>query len=235
MTRKQLRICYRIITILSLCAGCYFSLKETTSVKALLSYYTLQSNLICLAAFAIYVILELRGNEYRNRFYYFSKGGITMAIIITMLVYHAALVSADFEMDALQKSIADRLLADAFVHTISPLFVIGDYLLLDEKGKMKYYYPALWLIVPLLYVVYVYSYGTLGGRFFNIGGSERFAYFFLDYTQIGAKAVAVWILGIAALIFAMSEGLVLLDRNLPKRLALQRATLHSVKSSRRPW
>lgn len=212
MTRRTIEISYKIVVIFSLCIGILLNLSNTTSKKALMSYYTLQSNLLCLIAFVIIVLLKLRKKSYKNDIYFLIKGAITIAILITALVYHVALAPNNFAMDSLHNSIANKVWADAFVHTISPILVVIDYFLFDEKGKMKYYYPIIWLIVPLNYVVYVYTYSNMGGRFYSIGGSKKFAYFFLDYTQIGCKGVATWLLFIALVIFVISEVFVVIDR-----------------------
>ena len=205
MTRRTIEISYKIVVIFSLCLGIFLNLINTSSRKALMSYYTLQSNLICLIAFVIIVVLKIRKKNDNNEIYFLVKGAVTIAIVITAVVYHVALAP---------NSIANKVLADTFVHTISPILVVIDYFLFDEKGNMKYYYPVIWLIIPLNYVVYVYTYSNFGGRFYSIGGSKKFAYFFLDYTKIGCKGVATWLLFIALAILAISEVFVLIDRKL---------------------
>lgn len=214
MTRRTIEISYKIVVIFSLCLGIFLNLINTSSRKALMSYYTLQSNLICLIAFVIIVVLKIRKKNDNNEIYFLVKGAVTIAIVITAVVYHVALAPNNFVMDSLQNSIANKVLADTFVHTISPILVVIDYFLFDEKGNMKYYYPIIWLIIPLNYVVYVYTYSNFGGRFYSIGGSKKFAYFFLDYTKIGCKGVVTWILFIALAILAISEVFVLIDRKL---------------------
>lgn len=222
MTRRTIEISYKIVVIFSLCLGIFLNLIDTSSRKALMSYYTLQSNLICLIAFVIIVVLKIRKKNDNNEIYFLVKGAVTIAIVITAVVYHVALAPNNFVMDSLQNSIANKVLADTFVHTISPILVVIDYFLFDEKGNMKYYYPIIWLIIPLNYVVYVYTYSNLGGRFYSIGGSKKFAYFFLDYTKIGCKGVATWLLFIALAILAISEVFVLIDRKLKgKKLSLK--------------
>ena len=59
MTRRISSICYKMFVCLSLMLGIFFNLNQTTSRKALLSYYTLQSNIICLIAFLIFLVFEI--------------------------------------------------------------------------------------------------------------------------------------------------------------------------------
>ena len=177
-----------------------------------MSYYTLQSNVICLIAFIIVLTLGLLDRQYKTDIYYLIKGGLVIAIAITAIIYHIALAPGGFQMDALQNSISNKVLANFLVHTVSPLLVLLDYVLFDEKGHFKFFYPILWLIQPLNYVVYVYTYSNLGGSFYNIGGSRQFAYFFLDYNELGYMGVLKWLVIIILGILIVSEILVILDK-----------------------
>ena len=217
MTRKIISICYKMFTIFSLIAGIFLNLSNTYSIRALMSYYTLQSNVICLIAFIIVLTLELLDRQYKTDIYYLIKGGLVITIAITAIIYHIALAPGGFQMDALQNSISNKMLANFLVHTVSPLLVLVDYILFDEKGHFKFFYPILWLIQPLNYVVYVYTYSNLGGSFYNIGGSRQFAYFFLDYNELGYMGVLKWLLIIILGILIISEILVILDKFLKDR------------------
>ncbi len=216
MTRKIISICYKVFTIFSLISGIFLNLSNTSSVRALMSYYTLQSNVICLIAFMIILILELLNKQYQTDIYYLIKGGLVITIAITAIIYHIALAPGGFQMDALQNSINNKQLANFLVHTVSPILVLLDYVLFDEKGHFKLFYPIFWLIQPLNYVVYVYTYSNLGGSFYNIGGSRRFAYFFLDYKKLGYLEVLKWLIVIILGILIISELLVVLDKILKK-------------------
>ena len=124
-------------------------------------------------------------------------------------------------MDPLRESIVGKQFANFLVHTFSPLLVIVDYFLFDEKGNFKYFYPFIWLILPLNYIVYVYTYSSMGGKFYSIGGSRQFAYFFLDYEKIGYMGVLKWIIIIAAFILIIGLVFVVLDKFLA-RIKLRR-------------
>ena len=138
-------------------------------------------------------------------------------ILITFSCYHIALSPHGFNMESLQQDLVYRKIANFFVHTFSPIMVILDYFLFDTKGNFKLYYPFLWLVFPLNYVLYVYVYAAQGGTFHGIGGSEHFAYFFLDYTKVGVSGVLKWITGISFLILLVSYGFVIIDRMLEKK------------------
>ncbi len=215
MTRRTVSICYKILVILTLSIGIFLNIIKTTSIPAMLSYYTMQSNIISLVGFGCFLYLEIRQEE-KNDMYYLIKGAVMIAIFITAVVYTFALAPTTFEMDSVQKSFSQKWVSSLFVHFFSPLMVIGDYFFFDEKGKFKSYYPVFWLIIPLNYVLYVYMYHFCGGKFFGVGGSKHFAYFFLDYEKIGYLGVAKWILLMGAFIVLVSYLLIFVDSKLGK-------------------
>lgn len=212
MTRKKISLCYKIITVFSLIIGITLNLwnRDTYAVISMLSYYTLQSNIICLVAFVFFVIKELIGKD-ANDIYYLVKGAIVIAIVITAVVYRLALAPNGFEMGSLKQSVNNRAVANFFVHTLSPILVLFDYIFFDEKGNFKKYYPIIWLFIPLQYVFYVYTYSWRGGTFYGIGGSRKYAYPFLDYELIGYKGVLICIGLFAVAILVVSYVLVLFD------------------------
>ena len=211
MTKSKSSVCYRILVVLSLLAGILINVIKTKSVSAILSYFTLQSNILCFAFFASIVFMELRKKNYKSEVYYLVKGGITIAILITGLTYLFALSPTGFCMDFQQKTLANKTISNLLVHVVSPILVTLDYFLFDEKGHFKRYYPIIWLCIPFDYLLYVYTYSSSGGTFFNIGGSKKFAYFFLDYEKIGYLGVAKWIVLITLCILFISYLLVWFD------------------------
>ena len=92
MTRRISSICYKMFVCLSLMLGIFFNLNQTTSRKALLSYYTLQSNIICLIAFLIFLVFEIIKKQYKNDMYYLLKGALVVAIAITAIIFLARFI-----------------------------------------------------------------------------------------------------------------------------------------------
>ena len=214
--RRKVSIIYKILVILSLAAGILINVIKTSSVSAILSYYTLQSNIICFVGFCGVLIMELRKNN-KSDVYYLIKGAITIAILITGLTYVLALAPVGFEMDFKQKELTNTALSNLLVHLISPSLVTLDYFLFDQKGNFKWFYPVIWLFIPYDYLLYVYTYSSSGGTFYSIGGSKKFAYFFLDYEKIGFSGVAIWITGITVCILFISYLLVYIDKKMRDR------------------
>ena len=214
MTKSKSSVCYRILVVLSLLAGILINVIKTKSVSAILSYFTLQSNILCFVVFASIVFMELRKKNYKSEAYYLVKGGITIAILITGLTYLLALAPTGFCMDFQQKTLANKTISNLLVHVVSPTLVTLDYFMFDEKGHFKRYHPIIWLCIPFYYLLYVYTYSSSGGTFYNIGGSKKFAYFFLDYEKIGYFGVAKWIVLISLCILLVSYLLVWFDEKM---------------------
>ena len=213
MKERKISTFYKLLVALSLLAGILLNVMNTTSVTAILSYYTLQSNIICFAMFVGIIVAIFLKKDYRsNNIYYLLKGAVIIAILVTAIIYQIALLPNDFNMEVIDINNTAKYWANEFVHKISPVLVLMDYILFDNKGNFKYYYPIVWLFIPLNYVIYVYTYSTQGGRFYGVGGSKQFAYIFLDYNQIGYISVMKSIVIIAILILLMSYFLVFLDR-----------------------
>lgn len=148
--------------------------------------------------------------------YYFLKGTITIAILVTAIVYVVALLPNDLPMYTVSSREAERwgkIMGNLLVHVISPLLVTVDYYFLDEKGNFKFFYPTTWLFFPVLYVCFVYS-GK--GKFYRIGGSKKFGYFFLDYEKIGIEGVIIWLTMIAIGIMVLGYTLLFIDRKFAK-------------------
>lgn len=212
MVEKKISLFYKLLVLFSLLTGIVLNLVNTSSIIAILSYYTLQSNIVCFFTFFGTLILIFLKKDYRNgKIYYVIKGGVVIAIFITAIIYQIALMPYGFQMDY---NFGNRYLANMLVHEISPTLVILDYFIFDCKGKFKWFYPFFWLFIPFFYVIYVYTYPLCGGRFFAIGGSRDFAYVFLDYNQIGYIGVAKFLIAMTIFILAISYLLVLIDKKL---------------------
>lgn len=217
MNKRKVSFIYRVLVIVSLFSGITLNLLHTISIVSLLSYYTLQINVMCLVAFITFCIADILKKEYRKSdLYYVLKGTLVIAMLIMAITYQIALVPNQFQMDSLQSSINNKYIANLLVHKVSPILVILDYFIFDEKGRFRVYYPIIWLFFPLNYVVYVYVYRASGGRFYNIGGSKDFAYFFLDYKQMGYIQVLEWIIMISIGILILGILLFCIDKGLAR-------------------
>lgn len=213
MNKRTVSIIYRLLVITSLLTGIILNFINTVSIRFLISYYTMQSNIICLIAFIFFWIKDLRKyNCKKSNLYYVMKGMVTIAILVTAIIYLTILLPNELPMYIISsKGMTGKKLGNILVHVISPSLVLLDYVLIDEKGRFKFFYPFIWLFIPSGYVCFVYS-GL--GRFYRIGGSKKFGYFFLDYEKMGVQRVIAWVAGIAIGIVIVGYIFIWLDRKL---------------------
>ena len=114
--------------------------------------------------------------------------------MVTFIVYICALLPNNMQMYTITTvGKNSKRIGNLLVHIISPLLVVLDYFL------------------------YVYTYRIQGGRFYAIGGSKEFGYFFLDYRKMGIKGVVFCIIGIAIGIIVLGYVWVFIDKLLKQK------------------
>ena len=167
----------------------------------LFSYFTIQSNVMCLIMLSIGLKKDAPA---------LFRGLAMVCITLTFLVYHFMLRPADFTLANLGNL---KNISNLFAHYLVPACVWIDYILFSAKGRMKLYYPAVWLMYPLLYLAYILLiYKPLGFTFIVEGEVCNVPYFFLDTSVLGASGVALWCVIIASGFLVLSYLYLLLDR-----------------------
>ena len=71
MKERTVSIIFKLLVIISLLAGILLNVVHTTSISAILSYYTLQSNIVCLVMFLGIIIAIILKNDYRTSNIYY--------------------------------------------------------------------------------------------------------------------------------------------------------------------
>ena len=167
----------------------------------LFSYFTIQSNVMCLIMLAWKLKKEPPA---------LFRGLAVVCISLTFLVYNFMLRPADFTIANMGNL---KNISNLFAHYMVPAFVWIDYLLYTPKGGMKWYYPLIWLCYPLLYLAYIMLvYKPIGGTFIVEGEVCKVPYFFLDTEILGIGGVTLWCLAIAAVILLLSYLFLLFDK-----------------------
>ncbi|MDR0324630.1 MAG: Pr6Pr family membrane protein [Oscillospiraceae bacterium] len=198
----------------------------TVSFRAFM-YYTIQSNVLAIALFAILsirTVKSLREGTHGSAGWHTRFGMVCAAdILVTLIVFWALLAPT---VDAAYLWTFENIA----VHTVTPLLCLLDYILFSEAGRLQYrdvYYVC---IFPLGYVAfttvaglagYVYGFeGILSSAFSSTIELVpiRFPYFFLDFDRLGAMALA-YIGGILAFFLLLSHGIYWIDRKRRKGTA----------------
>ncbi|MFC7703116.1 Pr6Pr family membrane protein [Plastorhodobacter daqingensis] len=157
----------------------------------LLGFYTVLANL----ALAILMLRAAFGAPVSAR----QAGGVTLSMLVVSTVYHFALRSL-WDPEGLQ------WLADLILHSLTPAFALGWWMLFAPKDGLGLRDLGAWLVWPLAYAIYMFLRALLTG----------FApYPFLDPAALG------WTVTLPAALLAgtfvgMGLGLIGLSRILPQ-------------------
>lgn len=191
---KVVVIIFRVLLLL----GCLLGLYQNSGLSSgalnlqMFNFYTILSNAVCLLFFIFMLIKTIsNGISPAPRF----KGAITMMITVTFLIYHFVLLPQSFTMTSDYDSFS---MADILVHYYTPIMVILDWILFDEKDRYKWYDPFIWLIIPYSYFIYVIIRAEVGGVLTAIG--SRYPYYFIDIDAIGVTNV-LWNVIILSCVF----------------------------------
>jgi hypothetical protein len=188
IANQKLTIAFRAIIVLAAAIGVW-NLIAIGNPLELLSFYTIQSNLVVLVFFAWLIWRTWRARPKPPTAPNPTiKGAVTVCIALTFLVYHFVLAPTMFAM-------ADNSFgsspANLLVHYIVPLMTIADWLLFDPKGRLGKLDPLKWLAIPLAY----FAFSLIRAQFatFAYNGSH-YPYFFIDFDQYGIAQVSFNIL-----------------------------------------
>ncbi|MER5309953.1 Pr6Pr family membrane protein [Streptomyces sp. NPDC002773] len=195
------------------------------NVLVVLSFFTIWSNiLVALVAGWSAVRAWTRRPPLPARW----TGGVLLCITVVGLVFHLVLdneasrFNQAAEIGALTgaKAVANQLL-----HTVTPIGVALDFLLLTRPGALRWRHAAQWLAAPGLYLTFALTRGAL----LSPGTPTRYTYPFLDVTAHGYAAVLTTTAVLGAAFYALGLAIVGLDRIRPaprppeNRISPQRA------------
>lgn len=215
---RPLALFFRVVALVLITAG----IVRITGIFgpepgwASFTFYTVQSNILCLIWMALLVLITVRdlgttGPRGHSTPSARWSAAIMMAITITMLVYLIVLVPATFVQDS---GYVPFSLTDNLIHIITPCLLILDWLLFVPKGRVRGFDPLLWAVIPLLYLVFAFTYGGLGGEF---SPGQRYPYPFLDVDAHGVFGVVLRVLALAVALIGVGYLYFGLDRLLSRR------------------
>ena len=184
MLRNKTIIFYsRVLLFIAAFLGVYLEITKHGGFGMLL-YYTVLSNLL-VTLFTAYLLLKMRGddNSWQNPGILRLKGGITMSIMITCVIYHFMLapIATDFYR-----------LENFLCHYIVPLWFLADTLLFDKNRQYKWFDPIVWTVLPLLYMGFAILNGLVLKMNIPNAKDNPFPYFFLNANKYGWGFVFRW-------------------------------------------
>ncbi len=175
---------YRIIFIISVSSGIIASLYQQGHFSLTpFAFFTVQSNFLCLLVilYCIYdTIIKMKDSGIRGENYAIPviKGGATVAISVTFLVFHFILLP-------FMNDVGDYLQSynNISLHYINPLLFIGDWLLFDKKGVFNIKDPFKWLLIPMAYFIFAMIRAEIGDILPL--AESRYPYPFIDIDKHG--------------------------------------------------
>ena len=161
---------YRILLLVLAFLGVFLEISKHG--WGMLMYYTVLSNLLVLIFTGYMVYLMARKDEtWKSPVFLRIKGGVTMSIMITCVVYHVMLapIATDFYR-----------LENFLCHYIVPLAFLTDTLVFDKTRQYRWFDPISWSGLPLVYM----AFALFNGFFLKINipnaKDNPFPYFFLN-------------------------------------------------------
>lgn len=156
----------------------------------MLLYYTVLSNILVFS-FLLYLVKweQEHGNINQDHQLLRIKGGVTMAITITFLIYHFLLAPIAKPQDFWN-------VRNFLVHYIVPIGLILDTIILDRKKVYRLLNPLAWTVTPLIYCFFSLFNGLVTKLPVPGAVDSPFPYFFINVTKYGWPAVLQNSLGI---------------------------------------
>lgn len=211
---RPIALAYRILAALVIVTGAirHADLLTGQPEWTVFLFYTMVSNLLCLAWMLLLIIrtardLRLRGRRGTSTPSARTSGAVMMAITVTMLIYLVVLVPTRFaDGDSDVFSLTDNL-----IHIVTPILLIADWLLFVPKGTFRWTDPLLWMLIPYAYLVWAFVYGALGGEFYP---GQTYPYPFMDVDALGIGGVAQWVVALTVALIVVGLVFVVIDRAL---------------------
>ncbi|MGN1000492.1 MAG: Pr6Pr family membrane protein [Bacilli bacterium] len=158
--KKYLVVIYRAILLILIIIGIIFNfIAKNYDLNMLLSYYTVQSNIIV----AIFLLLEIINSFKKIKLfekeetYQNIKGMITLIILITGLIF--AVILAPY----VKNWTGYRLYSSYLLHYVSPLMVLIDFLFFDKpttnlsikKNIFWFIYPVMYYLIGIIRILFI--------------------------------------------------------------------------------
>ena len=155
-------------------------------------HFTNISNYLCFGIVLAELVQTAKKNtdSYVTTTPFFKFVGV-LAILLTFLVFNF-LLAGQPDRDPQ----ANWRISSISFHVILPVMYVLDWLLFYEHKKIRWFYPLASVILPLLYVAFVFTRAAIVN--FNPDVPYLYPYFFLNIDKLGVAGVGKWV----AILFA---------------------------------
>ncbi|MEV0090058.1 Pr6Pr family membrane protein [Streptomyces sp. NPDC050738] len=202
--RRPYAAVFRALICAAVITGIVIYLSTGVSPGHLLSYFTIQSNILLALACAPSAYRAWTG---RPPLPAWATAGALLFICITGLIYNLVLTGDP----AVQSPTGWSQVANVLVHMVTPAAALLDWLLLTPPGGLHPRHAGLWLLYPLAYFAFVLVRGALLAP----GSTARYPYPFLDVELHGYAGVLGNAVIYGLIFYALALAIVGLDRIRP--------------------
>ncbi|HNZ28100.1 MAG TPA: Pr6Pr family membrane protein [Spirochaetota bacterium] len=172
----------------------------------MLSYFTIQSNLIIAATYILNMITSGKNVQWMSAL----KSCALLWILITGVVFH-------FMLSKFYKPEGIFAYSNFILHYVTPVGMLLNWLIFEEKGRFKYSFSIFWVLYPILYVIISQFRAILDGFY---------PYWFINPTKpypdgAGSGLNVVIITAVLAVVFCViGVILVFIDNRLKNKVAV---------------
>ncbi len=160
------------------------------------SYFTIQTNLLVALWFTV-AVMDWKRESSHPVLQSKVKGALTVYITVTGVIY-TLLLRNIWEPQGI------TLVLTTINHDIVPIVFVIDWLLYEKRRSYDWRYVFLWLIYPLVYLVYAQIYGGVTGRYL---------YPFLDLSLVSWGGLVLNVIGLCACFVVLSSLYIGINRN----------------------
>lgn len=164
------------------------------------SYFTILTNVLVALVMTLPVVA---GGTAVGRFAASNsvRAAVTMFAVVVGVVYHL-LLAATWQPTGLQ------LWVDQGLHTVMPMAMLIDWLILTPRTRLGWREPLRWLLFPVVYGAWTLLHGGLSGWW---------PYWFVDVGELGLERAAINFAGLLAFFAVVGLGVVAINRMLAAR------------------
>lgn len=161
----------------------------TLSTVGFFSYFTVLSNI---SAAAVLAVLAARPALAERRAMSVARGGPTLYMVVTGLVYWVVLKPQAADLNT------NLVWVDVVVHQIGPIVVFADWLVNRPPHALTWREAATWMVFPLAWLPYTMVRGAV---------VDWYPYPFLDPRKESTVEIVVAVVVVAAVMLAIGAGL----------------------------
>lgn len=219
--KKYFKFIARIFFIIVCAVGIYTNIVKTNSDAFMgngtaLNFYTLQSNILVLITEVILLFYSFSDVNKTSKFYRpiaILKYITTTAITLTFLVFWGMLAPY-MELESLLEP------SCILVHVITPIFMIIDFLIENDKEMLKMRDVGYTLIPPVYYLVYCLVRAEISDT--TLTGGSRYPYWFIDVDMYGwfgnenGIGVIYWVILMVFIVLGIGFGLMFSKKKLKR-------------------